>query len=635
MIALHRRLRAQRALPWLGVMLLCAIVLQPSLAGLPKGHDTLLHFYRIPVISAWWARGVFFSRWAPDLMLGYGYPLFAFYPPFSAYLLTAIYWIVGQNAPLAMNVASGLLLVMAIVGMFRLGRELFGDIGVLFAAAAYALSPHLLFQPYQRGSLSNVAAMAFFPWALWAMLRVARAPNARRVAWAGLAFAGVLLSHTAASLVFVGPLVLLGALRTWRPMANGRTYTLCRLSAVGAALGIGLALAAFVWLPALVEFRFTRYSLSIANPDVNFRHFFADVLRWPPAPLVDLVNAPIPVTVGLGPLVLGTLGLVLATFRARAHLRRTMHEAELDILIIAAGVLGLGATFLASPPSTFIWEWSAFVRNLQFPFRWLDVSALLLALATGYVAHCLGAQTGWRAVSLALALVALFIGALPYVYPPRWRTLPIRPTLADASQAQMQFGIYGLTSWGEYTPAAVSEFPKAPPFPGADTGAALDEKLQRDGLPVGTLVTSSGSPTAAHLRLALPEATRLVFTTYYFPGWQARVDDAPAPVEADGQGRLTLEVPAGEHEVSVYWGTTPVRRLADALTIVAALVGMALIFFGRRHVDDTLLCRVLRAADSVTCGQVCMARSTRFALCAPSACGARSRRPCPTLGRFR
>lgn len=609
MIAFHRKLCAQRALPCLGVVLLCAIALQPSLAGLPKGHDTLLHFYRIPVVSAWWERGVLFSRWAPDLMLGYGYPLFTFYPPLSAYLLTATYWIVGQNAPLAMNATCGLMLVTAIVGMFLLGRELYDDMGALFSAAAYGLSPHLLYQPYQRGSLSNVAAMAFFPWATWAMLCVARAPSMRRIAKAGLAFAGVLLSHTAASLIFVGPLMLLGTLRAWKPTPRGQSPLLHRLGAVVLALASGLGLAAFAWLPALVEFRFTRYSLSISNPDVSFRNFFADVLRWPSPPLVGLANAPIPITVGVEQIALAGLGLLLAALRLGG--RSAMREFELDILVFAATIAGLGAAFLASPPSTFIWERSAFVRNLQFPFRWLDISALLFAVTAGYVAHRLGACSWWRTGSVALALVVLFIGALPYVYPSRWRTLPVRPTLTDASQAQMQLGIYGLTSWGEYTPIAVPEFPTAPPFEGADMGATLDTKLDRKRLPSGALIESSGDPTTVHLRLALPEATRLVFDTYYFPGWQARVDGASFPTEADEQGRLTLGVPAGEHNVSVYWGPTPVRRVADGLSIIAALlIGAALLFPRCRCKVETS-----RDWDKLPSGDVVRIRRALVTLC--------------------
>ena len=37
-------------------------------------------YYRIPIVSEMWRNGIFFSRWAPDLVYGQ-LPLFNFYPP--------------------------------------------------------------------------------------------------------------------------------------------------------------------------------------------------------------------------------------------------------------------------------------------------------------------------------------------------------------------------------------------------------------------------------------------------------------------------------------------------------------------------------------------------------------------------
>ena len=72
-------------------MLLVALACQPLLGLPPRGHDALLHYYRIPAVSRLWHDGILFSRWLPDLIYGYGSPLFNFYPPLSAYLLTALY----------------------------------------------------------------------------------------------------------------------------------------------------------------------------------------------------------------------------------------------------------------------------------------------------------------------------------------------------------------------------------------------------------------------------------------------------------------------------------------------------------------------------------------------------------------
>jgi len=557
------------ALPWLAVGLVVLLAVQPLLGHPPQGHDTLLHLYRIPEINALWQQGVLFSRWAPDLWLGYGYPLLNFYPPLSMYELTLAYWLSGANAPIGLNVAFGLALVLAALGMFALGRELFGQVGGLIAAAAYALSPTLLYHVYERGSLSNALALALFPWAALALIRAARAPQWRRLAWAALLFAAVLLAHTSASLIFAVPLAVLGAVAAY---TTAQPPTRQRGVALVLALLGGLALAAFVWLPALAEIRFTQYAAAISSPDVHYSHFFADILRWPEPAIAGLSNPPLPVNVGLGQLLLGcaAAGWALAKLATRRGARE-------DWLTAVVGLLAVGAVFLATPLSSPLWENIALLRNLQFPWRCLDPGAFLLAVACGGSADRL--RSRWQVTVVGAALLLFFANAVPYLYPPRWQSLPARPTLADATQVQVEWGIYGLTSWGEYASSTASLRPTTPPFPAADAGASLAEKLRRDTLPPGALLSATGTPWRADVQVRLPAPTAMLFETFYFPGWAAQVDGVAAALGADPQGRLTLTVPAGEHVVSVYFGTTPIRVAADSISAIAAIaVALALLW---------------------------------------------------------
>jgi hypothetical protein len=557
------------ALPWLAVGLVILLVVQPLLGAPPQGHDTLLHFYRIPEVNALWQQGVLFSRWAPDLWLGYGYPLLNFYPPLSMYGLTLAYWLSGANAPIGLNLAFGMALLLAALGMFALGRELFGQVGGFFAAAAYDLSPTMLYHVFERGSLSNALALALFPWAALTLIRAVRAPQRRRLAWAALLFATVLLAHTSASLVFAVPLAGLGivvACTTEQGPTRQRSLAL-----VLALLG-GLALAAFVWLPALVEIRLTQYAAAISSPDVHYSHFFADMLRWPEPAIAGLSNPALPVNVGLGQLLLGSAAAGLAL--ARLATRRGARE---DWLTAAAGLLGAGAVFLATPLSSPLWANIALLRNLQFPWRCLDPGAFLLAVACGGLAGRL--RSRWQVALVGGALLVFFANAVPYLYPPRWQSLPTRPTLADVTRAQVEWGIYGLTSWGEYAPASASLRPTTPPFPAADAGASLAQKLQRDTLPSGALLSATGTPWRADIWVRLPAPTSMVFETFYFPGWAAQIDGAVAALGPDAQGRLALTVPAGEHRVSVYFGSTPIRAAADGLSVIAAVaIALALLW---------------------------------------------------------
>ncbi|NIO69954.1 MAG: hypothetical protein GTN71_13245, partial [Anaerolineae bacterium] len=63
-------------------------LLQP---GLPNTADGALHLYRTVELDQCWQDGVYYPRWAPDLFLGYGYPIFNFYAPLLYYLAEVLH----------------------------------------------------------------------------------------------------------------------------------------------------------------------------------------------------------------------------------------------------------------------------------------------------------------------------------------------------------------------------------------------------------------------------------------------------------------------------------------------------------------------------------------------------------------
>jgi len=571
-----------RHLPRAAAALVWALAAQPLLRGTPEGHDTLLHFFRIPEVLALWRQGIPYARWAPDLLLGYGYPLFQYYPPLSAYLLTALYVVAGGHAPLALGLAYALVLAAAAAGMYRLARFLYGaapGTGVarhgaaLLATATYVLSPHLLYQIYERGSLSNALAMAIYPWALGSLLRAAWSPGRRRVAAAGLALGLLLTAHAGSSLVFAPVLGILGLVAAW---AGGRTEPerRRRAFAVLGALALGLGMGAFFWLPALAEIGLVRYAEAIAAPDVHWSLHFADLFAVPPTAVDGLANPGLPITVGWAPLVLGTCGCALSIARAVRRACRDHAVGSADAVVASAAPLIVGGLLLASPASSGLWERSALVRSLQFPWRALDPAALLMALAAGALvppARATRRAATGTGLGIAAAIVVLYFSALPYLAPPRYNALPERPALAQTSAYQQEYGAWGLTSWGEYLPVAVSGPPSAPPFPGADEGATLAAKVRAAAVP-GQVLSSGGTSLSATLRVRVVRAADVTFSTYWFPGWAAKVDGQHVATRADAEGLLAVPVPAGEHTVVVRWGETPIRLAADILSAVALLL---------------------------------------------------------------
>jgi len=84
---------AKRIDPGLGLACLLTLfafypLLQP---GLPNTADGAVHLYRAVELYRCWQDGVYYPRWAPDLFLGYGYPLFNFIAPLVYHLAATLH----------------------------------------------------------------------------------------------------------------------------------------------------------------------------------------------------------------------------------------------------------------------------------------------------------------------------------------------------------------------------------------------------------------------------------------------------------------------------------------------------------------------------------------------------------------
>ena len=96
-------------------------------------------------------------------------------------------------------------------------------------------------------------------------------------------------------------------------------------------------------------------------------------------------------------------------------------------------------------------------------------------------------------------------------------------------------------------------------------------------------------------RQVLPELSRgpeggrhagaLLVGTFAYPGWTASIDGTPAEIQTDSRfGAIQIQVPAGEHEIQLEFGSTPARRIGAVLSALAALgwIAGSIVLRGRR-----------------------------------------------------
>ena len=124
------------------LLILLFPALQPLLTSdFTCGYDNAFHLWRSVQIARCLRGGYLYPRWAPDMAHGYGFPLFVFHPPLTAYV-AALLNLAGLSWPLALNATFLLGVLLTALLTFVFARDLFGLPAGLVSAVAcvYALS---------------------------------------------------------------------------------------------------------------------------------------------------------------------------------------------------------------------------------------------------------------------------------------------------------------------------------------------------------------------------------------------------------------------------------------------------------------------------------------------------------------
>lgn len=605
----NRRLR-----PYLLLALFALPAIWPFFhPGLPRSNDHLTHFYRVVELDRLVRAGVFIPRWAPDLVHGYGYPVFNFIFPLG-HGIVEVFHLLGLNLLAAYKATLTLILLCSAWFAYRLGREYFGEAAGLVTGLAYLYSPYLLYDMHVRGSLTESLMLALLPLALLHLRRAARGHRAS-VAWAGVAVAACVLAHHATMLQAM-PFLVVYALfeavmhlrrRDWRleTVAPG-----AKRSGVGDwNLGFGILpfviaflLSAFFWLPVIAESRYIQVERGTLNAAMLYSNNFvsmSELTAFPRLPVdPDLLNPPVVRPLSLAALaIIVVVGLVRFPFRPRSsEIPGAQQAGPTSLLphILFFATLSLTATLLPLPVARPLWDRLPLLRLTQFPWRILGPNSLFVALIAGALLaessspdkwqfEIWGLKFGMWNVLLCLALCALILAGLPFASPP-FEAVPAAPTLADVARFETPPTFIGTTTTGEYLPIWVKQLPDTAPNRDKLIRGEAIERFDAPGAQVTTRAIDALHPS---FTVTASQPSTFTFRTFYFPGWRATLDGQPAPIRITyPEGLMAVDLPNGSHTLAFQFGTTPPRVIGTALSLVGLVICAALLMFSRSEIRD-------------------------------------------------
>lgn len=540
-----------------------------------------------------WQENVLYPRWSPDWAFGYGYPFFNLVAPGATFVGTLLYHVLPITLENAVEGTFMISLLLSAAGMWLFVRDWADERAALLAALVYVYAPYHLLDVYARAAMGESFALALLPFALWRLRRLVRQPSASGMVWLALSYAAIHLTHNFIALLSTGLLAVYALALAWQATPSSLAWrgrlanAVRRLVPAGLGLGLGLGIAAFFVFPALLEFKYVRQDQWFGGYYDFHDHFvylaqFFDP-RWGFGSSVPGPDDPISYQFGLAPFVLALLGLA-RWWRNRQHMPG---EAGFWLLIWLAGA------WLSTAAAAWAWDHVPLVASAQFPWRYLSLVIVALAVLAAYVWPLRPAESAGRQWLAALVLGGLVIlGSARYVQAP----IVDAPTGGATLAGLMEFE----RSANEMTGMTATADQVATWSPLADlhvAGIAVNNQVDYSLVNSNDkLVVDVQEHRIAYERAwvrALTEGQRVPFYRQWFPGWTATILDPDTGAILDRfaltpehtrppYGLLDVPVPAGDHILVLSFEDTPIRRVSKALSALSALLALALLLASRR-----------------------------------------------------
>ncbi len=237
------------------LILLATIVINSRMIrhGLNGLGDLRWHITWIQHFSEQIREGIFYPRWLAGTNFGYGSPTFVFYPPL-VYYIASFFKLIGLNSEQAISTVFSLGIFLIGSAFYLYGRSQWHPLAAFGGAVFYMTSP-FVFGLLNGGGLASLFALIWIPIGLFVIDRAIQQPQWRIIL--ACFWMLVALTHTPSLLIYA----IAGGLYT---LSLWRRHSFRQVFVTLTFMALGLAMAAFYLLPAVLEQPFTNINYVFA-----------------------------------------------------------------------------------------------------------------------------------------------------------------------------------------------------------------------------------------------------------------------------------------------------------------------------------------------------------------------------------
>jgi len=528
-------------------------------------HDDL-QIFRLYEFHQALVDGQFPPRWIADGGFGYGYPMFNFYPPLPYYLAETLH-LVGVNLFSSIEIVFGLSFVLSGFFIYLLVNELFGNLPGILAAVFYVYAPYHSVDVYVRGAMNEAWGLVWFPLIFLYIYRLIKQKThlKKNLSLMALSIAALMLSHNPMTLIFAPVAIIWALFWLWQTKAWSKIKYLI----FSGLLAVGLA--AFFFLPVVLESQAVHVE-SMMIGYFNYMAHYADLPQmfisrfwgyggsiWGPN---DDMAFP------LGHLHWGLAFFVGLIAFWRLLKKKTVQVRRSALIVLGLLVISLVSIFLIHSRSIWFWQHVPLLYMVQFPWRLLALPIFLFSFVIA-IGLTFIRQQKTRLIAAVIAILAVIGWNLPFFQ----IDYPIHIT----EQEKLSGRLWEL----QVTGGIFDYLPKTASRPPGEAGFTIPDYFEGYG---GILDYQYGSNWLNFTAQTSSPSAQVMLPLYGFPGMQVKVDGQVVDYQTDQDlGRIIVDLPQGQSYIEAKLRRTPVRLLAEIITLVSLFVLLKINFSHERR----------------------------------------------------
>lgn len=502
-------------------------------------------------------------RFAPSLYSYLGSPIFVYIYPLPYQMGSALHAI-GFSYINSFKVLTALSFIFSAIFSYLWLKEVLKSHKAAFLGALfYVWVPYKFLLIYVRASLSELLAYTFVPLALYTLTRLTKEKSFKWTAFCALSLSGVLLSQNLVALItfpVIAAYVLIYAFVSKSP----KYFALALISFIWS-----FAISAFTYLPSFLEREYVHFDRVITQRYIDHFVTFKQLLYSPWGYGFDLpgtVNDQLSFQIGLAHILILIIAaaLVFYPLLKRNNLVALNGKRAYILNSFFIAIFGLSIFLMVQiKPAVYLWENIKQLKIIDLPWRFLGLVSLSLAFISAYAIKSI--KPG---IIFLLLIVFVLVANRNHLRINQVRTL---------DDNFFQNYTQTATQYGEFTPKW-RQSTKVPLYFDSQTRVEVT-----DGNAEITNVKSNSKITTFDVE-AMSQISKVRINKLYFPKTEVKVDgqkitptitdskNLDLTTQQDTSGLIQVDIPNGNHSVSVQFKETNLRLFADLLSAVSALL---------------------------------------------------------------